>query len=567
MASYTGYFYAATTGTYTFATNSDDNSRVVGQAARIPPSCKTPLTARAGPVMAYPGKRHGEPDRRQYYPITVGYDEGNGGFGLEAFYATPGNTIANNNFIPLSLLSTPSLASFGNNVVVDGGSQTMNLTGGTVAFGSLQIGATGATTFHVVAAGALPGMATFTSTTIGNNPVFDVQSSNVLDLGEVGGTGGLTLTGSGTLVLSGNATYPGSTTVTGGTLQIGNGGTSGSWGGGALVMNGNTLAFNRSDNIEITQVLNSGVVANSGPGTVTLSAANTYAGGTVVNNGAITANNNAALGSGPVYVGSAGTLNMVMPTPNAISSLSGGGTVVLGNANNSTPTHLTLNTASGNINFAGSINEAYGPSTVIKSGAGLLTLSGNSNYTGGTTITAGTLNASGNSVGSGNINVTNATFQPNFGQQGLTAQYYGPFLGNYTAITTTSLAAFNTTVLGGIKPGLTNNITANVVNGANGNFDFDTGTQGSLFPRHGTRAMPARLMVIQGLPAAIPTGSASTRATSTPPPPAPIRLPPTATTTAASGSAAATRPWSPTAPAPADRAGQATASPRTRSGA
>ena len=45
----------------------------------------------------------------QYYPITIGYDEGNGGYGLEAFVATPGNTLTvgqAGTFLPLSMLST-----------------------------------------------------------------------------------------------------------------------------------------------------------------------------------------------------------------------------------------------------------------------------------------------------------------------------------------------------------------------------------------------------------------------------------------------------------------------------
>ena len=42
----------------------------------------------------------------QYYPITIGYDEGNGGYGLEAFYAPPGGTLTvgqTGTFLPLSL--------------------------------------------------------------------------------------------------------------------------------------------------------------------------------------------------------------------------------------------------------------------------------------------------------------------------------------------------------------------------------------------------------------------------------------------------------------------------------
>ena len=54
----------------------------------------------------------------------------------------------------------------------------------------------------------------------------------------------------GTLILTGSNTYTGGTTVDcGSTLQIGNGGASGSIAGNVYLANGSTLAFSRSDNI------------------------------------------------------------------------------------------------------------------------------------------------------------------------------------------------------------------------------------------------------------------------------------------------------------------------------
>ena len=61
----------------------------------------------------------------------------------------------------------------------------------------------------------------------------------------INGTGPFTKNGAGTLGLSGANTYTGGTTISAGTLQIGNGGTSGSIVGN--VTNNADLAFNRSD--------------------------------------------------------------------------------------------------------------------------------------------------------------------------------------------------------------------------------------------------------------------------------------------------------------------------------
>jgi autotransporter-associated beta strand protein len=99
--------------------------------------------------------------------------------------------------------------------------------------------------------------------------------------------------GTGVLTLTGNNTYGSGTTINSGSLQIGNGGTSGSVGTGNVTDNG-TLIFNRSDNVNFAnRITGTGALVQNGSGTVTLTAGtnNTYAGTTTVSNGTLVATN------------------------------------------------------------------------------------------------------------------------------------------------------------------------------------------------------------------------------------------------------------------------------------
>lgn len=122
------------------------------------------------------------------------------------------------------------------------------------------------------------GSITLTGNTTIGNPV----ASTMILSGAIGGTGNVTFTGaSGTVILANNNNYSGGTTISSGTLQIGNGGTTGSITGN--VTNNGTLRFNRSDDMNFGGVISgTGAVVQSGDGNLTLSGANTYSGLTTV---------------------------------------------------------------------------------------------------------------------------------------------------------------------------------------------------------------------------------------------------------------------------------------------
>jgi autotransporter-associated beta strand protein len=91
--------------------------------------------------------------------------------------------------------------------------------------------------------------------------------------GKISGSTGLVKSGTGTLAVATDNDYIGGTTVLGGTLQIGNGGTTGSL-VGTVTLNGGALAFNRSDNFSFNNTIvvgTSAALIQNGSGTATVS--------------------------------------------------------------------------------------------------------------------------------------------------------------------------------------------------------------------------------------------------------------------------------------------------------
>ena len=191
---------------------------------------------------------------------------------------------------------------------------------------------------------------------------------------------------SGELVKTGSATWtldrdlaPARTTVSAGTLQLGNGGTTGSVGAGPIVNDG-TLAVNRSDNLTLANVISgSGKLLKQGGNTLALMGANSYAGGTALKQGRIDVGHSAALGTGELAMDDGTALGF------AADGLTIANAIRLTGSNDP-----VIDTGSFGATMAGAIS---GGGFITKQGSGTLTLSGANSYTGATEVAQGTLKA------------------------------------------------------------------------------------------------------------------------------------------------------------------------------
>jgi fibronectin-binding autotransporter adhesin len=200
------------------------------------------------------------------------------------------------------------------------------------------------------------------------------------NLGESAAGAQLQQFGNSTLVLTGNNSYSGGTVIAVGTVQIGNGGTTGKISGDVLDLG--VLAFNRSNNITFGGgILGTGQVNQIGTGTLILTGNNSYSGGTLISNGGtLRANNSSAVGAGTVTLDDgqfqAGAGNLTFSNNFVINNTS------FGSAIDTNGHKLTI---SGNITDASVPGGALTVRDSTTSGS-VLVLTGANTYSGGTTI-------------------------------------------------------------------------------------------------------------------------------------------------------------------------------------
>jgi autotransporter-associated beta strand protein len=208
------------------------------------------------------------------------------------------------------------------------------------------------------------------TTTLQPGAVFVSATSNYTfsGVGEISGATALVKTNSGTLTILTTNNYYGITTINQGILQLGNGTISGSIGTNAIQNFGSLVINLPGSNSFGNDISGTGQFIQAGTGALTLTADNSYTGGTTISGGTLQINTGASVGGGNV-------------------------------TNNG---RLTFN-SSGNSTVGAVIS---GIGAVTLAGSGTVTLTGNNTYNGGTTISMGTLlvnNSTGSGVGSGAV--------------------------------------------------------------------------------------------------------------------------------------------------------------------
>ncbi|EDW7724753.1 fibronectin-binding autotransporter adhesin ShdA [Salmonella enterica] len=244
-------------------------------------------------------------------------------------------------------------------------------------------------------------------------------SQGTLD-NNVTGEGQIVKSGSDELIVTGDNNYSGGTTISGGTLTADHADSLGT----GTIANSGVLQVGEGE-LENT-LSGSGSLVKTGTGELTLSGDNTYSGGTTISGGTLTADHADSLGSGDIdnsgvlQVGEGELKNTLFGSGSLVKT--GTGELTLSGDNSysgtTTITDGTLIAASVNALGSGDIdnsgvlkvgegelkNTLFGSGSLVKTGTGELTLSGDNTYSGGTTISGGTLIAANvNALGSGDI--------------------------------------------------------------------------------------------------------------------------------------------------------------------
>ena len=244
-----GRIFLSQSGTYTFATGSDDGSMLfIDRKLVVNNGYDQGVTQRSGTITLTAG----------FHAIDILYRENTGGNALQVYIAYPGGSLS---MMPQSILF--------------GGAALHGLSGES------------GSTFDL-APSAVVSLLQSVDTTFAGVFAGDASTLILKD-----GAGTLTLTGD-------NAAFTGAYSVVGGVLRVGDGGTVGSLGPTASVSIGadGALIFDRDGTSTVGGTISgTGIIQLDGPGDVYVTSTNSFAGTVIVNNGRLVFGPGATLGA------------------------------------------------------------------------------------------------------------------------------------------------------------------------------------------------------------------------------------------------------------------------------
>ena len=259
-------------------------------------------------------------------------------------------TVADNSVFAFNYAANETFAGAigGNGAVLTLGSRTLTLINNQTYSGPTTISAGTLVLGNGITNGAVAGNIVNNSALVFNNPVAESYAGNI------GGTGGLTMLGAGPLALSGSNTYSGGTLLDSGTLSF----TAGALpaGSSAITFNGGVLQWAAGSTFDVSAAIapiaasqlakidtngnnvtfagalsGLGGLTKYGAGILTLTASNSYTGGTTVDVGTLLAANTAALpgytAPGSIVVNPGAALAVTAGTNAGEFSLTSGGGV------------------------------------------------------------------------------------------------------------------------------------------------------------------------------------------------------------------------------------------------
>jgi fibronectin-binding autotransporter adhesin len=312
------------------------------------------------------------------------------------------------------------------------------------------------------------GTVTFNPSTGQTQTVSNVIADEAGNGGSAANKWTLSKTGAGTLILGGANSYTGGTTVGAGTVQLGAGGSLAST--GALTVNGGTFDLN-SHTQTVGQFSGTGGTVDLGSGALTVTQ-----GTSASYDGVIT-------GGGSLTKNGAGTLTLT-----GANDYSGGTTVSLGTLAGTTTSLQGDIHDNANVTFnqstPGTYSDTISGSSLTKSGSGTVTLLGSNTYDGGTIVNGGTLAGTTVTLQGDILDNANVSFDQS------TPGTYSDTISGSGSVTkagsgTVTLLGDNTygggtIITGGSLHGTTVTLQGDIhINASNANVTFDQAVNGS----------------------------------------------------------------------------------------